>query len=212
MYATDPTAPPLNTEIEIRRLLDLMPATGRMLTKILSKPGQSSVIDAALPKPWASTRPIAINFDLWSQLTQPEQDLLLLRTTCWVTGVKWLRPSWMQGAVAVGALGTGIELLQSDPVGILIAGGLTALAANQIWRKNYSARTELEADEAALRVAQRRGYDEAGAARALLMAIEHVAQIEGRTTLSFTELVRSQNLRMLSGLSPVSVPETARQD
>ncbi len=211
MPVTDPTTSPFNSELEIRRLLDLMPASGRMLTKILSKPGQSTVIAASLPKPWASNRPIAINFDLWEQLSQPERDLLLLRTTCWVTSVKWLQPSWWQGAVLAGMVGTGVELVQADPMGILVAGGLTALAINQIWRKNYSMLTELEADEAAIRVAQRRGYDEASAARALLLAIEHSAEIEGRPILGFTELVRSQNLRVIAGLSPVAVPESARQ-
>lgn len=212
MYATDQTAPPMNPEIEIRRLLDLMPASGRMLTKLLSKPGQSVVIDAALPKPWASSRPIAINFDLWRQIPQAERDLLLLRTACWLTGVKWLRPSLAQGAAVVGLLGTSIELFQADPIGILVAGGLTALAVNQIWRSNHSARVELEADETAIRVAQRRGYSEAEAAHALLAAIETAAEIEGRRGFSFTELIRSQNLRSIAGVSPVGVPESIRQE
>lgn len=212
MYATDSTAPPLNPDIEIRRLMDLMPASGRMLTKLLSKPGQTVVIDAALPKPWASSRPISINFDLWSQIPQAERDLLLLRTVCWLTSVKWLRPSWNQGAIVVGLLGTGVELIQADPIGVLVAGGLTALAANQVWRSNHSARIELDADETAIRVAQRRGYSEAKAAQALLAAIATTAEIEGRPGFSFTELIRSQNLRAIAGMSPVDVPESVRQE
>ncbi|HEY9655303.1 MAG TPA: hypothetical protein V6C50_07410, partial [Crinalium sp.] len=73
-----------------------------------------------------------------------------------------------------------------------------------------STQTELDADEAALRVAQRRGYEEPEAARHLLSAIEAVAEIEGRS-LNFIELLRSQNLRSIAGVSPVGVPDRARQ-
>jgi hypothetical protein len=44
----------------------------------------------------------------------------------------------------------------------------------------------------------------------LLSAIEAVAAIEGRS-LNFTELLRSQNLRSIAGVSPVGVPDRARQ-
>ncbi|MEL6250138.1 MAG: hypothetical protein AAFR15_19250, partial [Cyanobacteria bacterium J06627_15] len=54
---------------------------------------------------------------------------------------------------------------------------------------------EVEADEAALKVAQRRGYTMAEAAAELAAAIERVAQLENRPGLSFTELLRCQNLR-----------------
>lgn len=42
---------------EIRRLLDVMPASARMLTKIVSKPQQAKVIDASFPLPWNQERP-----------------------------------------------------------------------------------------------------------------------------------------------------------
>ncbi|MCF3424469.1 DUF3318 domain-containing protein, partial [Escherichia coli] len=70
----------------------------------------------------------------------------------------------------------------------------------------------LNADEAAIRVAQRRGYTETEAAEQLLSAIETVAQLEGRPSLNFTELIRSQNLRALAGLSPVGVPNALKKD
>ena len=41
----------MEPNIEIRRLLDVMPASGRMMTKIVSKPEQKQVIDAAFPLP-----------------------------------------------------------------------------------------------------------------------------------------------------------------
>jgi hypothetical protein len=84
---------------------------------------------------------------------------------------------------------------------------LTAIATTQIWRGSRSSETQLNADEAAIRVAQRRGYSQTEAAQHLLSAIEAVAQIEGRPSLNFTELIRCQNLRAIAGLSPVGIPE-----
>jgi len=72
--------------------------------------------------------------------------------------------------------------------------------------------TELDADEAAIRVAQRRGYDAEEAAQALLSSIEKIAEIEARSSLSFSELVRMQNLRKLAGRSAVGVPEGVKKE
>ena len=200
----------MNPDFEMRRLLDVMPASGRMATKLVSKPEQRVVVDSTFPMPWMSDRPIWINFDLWNRLSRPQRDLLILRTVSWLTGVKWFRPSLYQGIVLAGVVGGIVELVQGDPVGMIAAGGLTAIAGAQIWRANRNTQTELDADEAALRVAQRRGYEEPEAARHLLSAIEAVAEIEGRS-LNFIELLRSQNLRSIAGVSPVGVPDRARQ-
>ena len=192
---------------EIRRLLDIMPASGRMMTKIVSKPEQSRVIDSSLPLPWNRERLIFINFDLWRRLSKSQRDLLLLRNVSWLTGVKWFKADIYQGVVVAGFLGAIVELVQVDAVGVIVAGGLTAISTTQIWRSSRSSRTELNADEVAIRVAQRRGYNETEAAQHLLSAIESVAKIEGRPGLDFTELIRHQNLRAIAGLSPVGVPE-----
>lgn len=201
----------MNPDFEMRRLLDVMPASGRMATKLISKPEQRFVVDSTLPMPWVRDRPIWINFDLWARLSRPQRDLLLLRTVSWLTGVKWFRPNLYQGVVLAGVISGVAELVQGDPVGIIVAGGLTAIAGAQIWRGNRSTQTELDADEAALRVAQRRGYEETEAARHLLAALEAVAEIEGRS-LNFTELLRAQNLRAIARLSPVGVPDRVRQN
>lgn len=202
----------MHPEPEIRRLLDVMPASGRMMTKLVSKPEQRAVIDYPFPVPWMQDRPIWINFDLWSRLSRPQRDLLLLRAVSWVTAVKWFKPNLYQGLAACGFVGAAVELVQVDAVGVAVAGGLTAIALSQIWRNNRSPRSELEADDAAIRVAQRRGYDEPEAARHLLSAIETVAQIEGRPGLNFTELLRCQNLRAIAGISSVGVPESLRKE
>lgn len=200
----------MNLEPEISRLLDLMPASGRMFTKIVSKPQQSQVIEAPFPPPWKlDSRPIYINFDLWRKLSKAQRDLLLLRAVSSVTGIKWFKPDWYQALTLAGLLGTTVEIIQADAVGIIAAGSLSAIAATQIWRSNRSLQRELEADTAALKVAQRRGYPEGEAARYLLTAIETVATIE-RRSLSFIELIRSQNLKAIANLSPVGVPENIR--
>ncbi|EKQ68304.1 Protein of unknown function (DUF3318) [Leptolyngbyaceae cyanobacterium JSC-12] len=197
---------------EIRRLMDVLPASGRMLTKLVSKPDQRVVIDAPFPLPWMTERPILINFSLLSELTPPQRDLLVLRTVSWSTGVKWFQPSVYQGVLLAGVLGVVIETVQTDPVGILAAGALGAIAGTQIWRNNRSTQRELDADEAAIQVALRRGYTEPEAARALLTAIEQVAEIEGRRGFSFVELLRCQNLKAIAGISPIEVPTDVRQE
>lgn len=201
----------MNPEPEIRRLLDVMPASGRMLTKIVSKPQQSQVIDSPFPLPWSPERPIFINFDLWRQLPKPQRDLLILSTVSWLTNIKWLKPDLYQGVVVAGLLGGIVELVQGDAVGIVVATGLSSIAGTQIWRNNRSAQSLLDADEAAIQVAQRRGYTETEAAQHLLSAIEAIASIEGRPSLNFTELIRCQNLRAIAGLSPVGVPSTLKK-
>jgi hypothetical protein len=196
---------------EIRHLMDLLPASGRMLTRLVSKPGQASVIEAPFPQPWVAFRPVSINFDLWNQLSRAQRDLLVLRTVSWVTSVRWFRPSLNQGLVLAGIVGVIVEAVQGDAVGVMVAGSLSAIAGTQIWRSNHSTQRELEADEAAIQVAMRRGYAEVEAARSLLSAIETVAEIEGRPSLNFIELLRCQNLRAIAGISPVGVPGSLRE-
>ncbi len=198
----------MEPNVEIRRLLDVMPASGRMTTKIVSKPEQAKVIDASFPQPWNQARPIYINFDLWRRLSKPQRDLLLLQMVSWLTGVKWFKPDIYQGVVLAGLLCGFLEAAQSDVVGVAVAGGLSAIAAFRIWRTNKSQESELNADAAAIKIAQRRGYSEAEAAQHLLSAIEAVAKIEGRSSFNFTELIRCQNLRAIAGLSPVGIPES----
>ena len=202
----------MNLEPEIRRLIELMPASGRMLTKIVSKPQQNTVIESPFPKPWSQQRPIYINFDLWRRLPRPQRDLLLLRTVCWLIGVKWFKPELYQGFIVAGLLGGILELAQGDAVGVVVATGLSAIAGTQIWRSTRSSQAELDADENAIKVAIRRGHTETEAAQHLLAAIEAVGQIEGRSGLNFTELIRSQNLRAIAGLSSVGVPDTVKQE
>jgi hypothetical protein len=192
---------------EIFRLLDLMPASGRMLCKIVNKPQQSTAIASSFPLPWARERPIYINFDLWRRLSRPQRDLLLLRTVSWLLGVKWFKPDLYQGVVIAGLLGTLVELVQGDAVGVVTAGGLTALAGTQIWRSTHRSDREIEADQGAIQIALRRGYNEPDAARHLLSAIETVANLEGRSGLDFMELIRVQNLRAIAGLSAVGIPD-----
>ncbi|UKO97777.1 DUF3318 domain-containing protein [Nostoc sp. UHCC 0870] len=198
----------MESNIEIRRLLDVMPASGRMTTKIVSKPEQSQVIDAAFPLPWNQERPIYINFDLWGRLSKPQRDLLLLQKVAWLREVRWFKPDIYQGVALAGLIGALVESTQSDFVGIAVAGGLSAIALTRIWRNNKSPESVINADLTAIKVAQRRGYSETQAAQHLLAAIETINKIEGNSGLNFTDLIRCQNLRAIAGLSPIAVPET----
>ena len=189
----------MEPKLEIRRLSALMPASGRMNTKIITKPEQKKVIDASFPLPWRGERPIYINFDLWGRLTKPQRDMLLLQTVSWLTGVRWFKPDLYQGLVVAGLFGGLIESSQQDAVGVIAACGVSTLALLRIWRVNNSQESQINADIAAIRVAQRRGYSEVEAAEYLLGAIEAVAKIEGRSILNFIELIRCQNLRSIAG-------------
>jgi hypothetical protein len=201
----------LNPDPEIRRLLELMPASGRMMTKLTGRPEQTEVIAVDMPLPWHRTRPISINFDLWGELSRGQRDLLLLRTVCWLTSIQWFKPDIYQVLVAAGGIGALIELFQGDAIGAVTAGGLTGIAATQIWRSNRSEQREIDADEQAIRVAQRRGYDEPDAAQALLEAIERVATIERRPGLDFVELLRCQRLRAIAKAA-ANATEAARRE
>jgi hypothetical protein len=198
----------MEPNLEISRLLDIMPASGRMWTKIVSKPEQVKVIDMAFPLPWNQLRPVYINFDLWQGLSKSQRDLVLLRTVAWLIGIRWFKPDVYQGVVAAGLVAGGVEVSQGDVVGIAAALSLTGLAAMRIWRMNNSQETEIEADNNAIKVAQRRGYAGTEAAEHLLAAIEVLAKIEGRTGLDFVELMRCQNLRAIACLSGVGIPKS----
>lgn len=202
----------MNPDPEIRRLIDIMPASGRLLTKIISKPQQTTVIESPFPLPWFGDRSIYINFDLWRRLPRSQRDMLLLRTVCWLINIKWFKPDLYQSVVLAGLLGGVIELVQADPVGVVVATGLSAIAGSQLWRSNRSSQSQLDADTDAIKIAQRRGYTDIEAAQHLLAAIESVAQIEGHSRLNFTELIRSQNLRAIAGISSVGVPDAVKEE
>ncbi|MEA5583296.1 DUF3318 domain-containing protein [Nodularia harveyana UHCC-0300] len=198
----------MEPRVEVRRLLDVIPASSRMTVKIVSKPEQSKVIDAVFPFPWTQERLIYINFDLWFRLAKPQRDLSVLQKVSWLMEVKWFQPHIYQGVVLLGLLAGLVESAQGDVVGVAVSGGLSAIALLRIWRTNKSPDSELNADLNAIRIAQRRGYSETEAAEYLLSAIEAIATIEKYSTLNFNELIRCQNLRAIAGLSPVGLPKS----
>ncbi|MEM9541524.1 MAG: DUF3318 domain-containing protein [Cyanobacteria bacterium P01_E01_bin.42] len=203
----------MNPDVEIRRLRELMPASGRMYCQIASKPQQTQVIEMELPLPWKrNNRPIAINFDLWRQLKGAERDLLLLRSVVWLTDVQWFKPDIYQGLAAIGLVGTIAEFTQGDVTGVIVAGGLSAIALRQLWRGYRSTKREIEVDEQALQLATRRGYSETEAAKHLLLGIESAAKLERRSSLTFIELLRAQNLRSLANLSTTRVPQSVKEE
>ncbi len=188
----------METNSEIRRLVDIMPASGRMSTRILSKPSQSVVIASSFPLPWQRQRLIEINFDLWRRLTPAQRDLVLLRTVSWLGAIRWFEFGPWQGLGALGTGGALGQLLQGDVVGGTVALGLLGAASWQIWQQNHRPSLDIDADQEAVRVAQRRGYQQAEAIRHLLEALEKIPELEGRSGLNFSELLRLQNLRSLA--------------
>lgn len=195
---------------EIDRLKDLLPATGRMRGHITGQPTQSQVMLVTFPWPWRQDWSISLNFPLWLLLPEPQRDLLILRAVCWLQGIRWFRPGWGQGLALVGGLGVLMEATQGDGVGVLVGAGLTLVAARQILQSYRYPGYELQADEAALRVAQRRNYPESEAALHLAAAIQSVADLENRNHLSFLELLRVQNLEALAGRPVPGVPQAWR--
>ena len=193
--------PAVDTNAEITRLKDLMPASGRMNVRLLLDPRQPTLIKALFPRPWKQSHPITLNPTLWQDLTLPQRDLIFLQAVCWLTSVQLVKPELYQGAAVAGAIATLVELVQGDVVGLLAAGGLTAIATTQIWRTSTGTQALIAADRAALNVAKRRGYTEAEAAHHLLKALEAIATLEGQGGLSYVDLLRVQNLRPLASAS-----------
>ena len=200
----------INPNTEIRRLLDVMPASGRMNSKIISNSAQTTVIECIGSLLKLENRPISINFSLWEQLPQPQRDLLILRTVGWLKSSRWLKPELYQIGAVAGLIGTLVEFAQGDAVGVVIAAGLGAISTTQIWRNSRGLQVELEADSLALKVAQRRGYSKKEAAQHLMNAIKTTAPLEGRASLTFNELIRSQNLSAIADLSTIDIPQNLR--
>ncbi|MEM7556771.1 MAG: DUF3318 domain-containing protein [Cyanobacteria bacterium P01_A01_bin.84] len=198
----------MEPNLEIRRLLNLLPASGlsssrKMAIKVVNKPEQRKVIDEIFPLPWDRERLIYINFDLWQHLTRQQRDLIFLRTVCWLMEVKWLQLDLNQGLVLVGIIAGLIESSQQDVVGVAVSLGLITFALFNIWKKNKSQDSEINADIAAIRIPTRRGYSQVEAAEYLLSAIETIAELEKHPNLDFIDLIRIQNLRAIAGLSPI---------
>lgn len=190
---------------EIYRLIELMPASGRMYVKLRSQPQQSVVIQTAVPRPFDATRYIDINFERWKQLPQPQRDLLLLRSVSWAIDFKWIKPQFYESLVALGLTGMAFEGLILNAAGLLTATAVTMAAATQVWRKSRRVEAEIEADAQGIQTAQRRGYSKTAAAQALLEAIESLPALEGRAGLTVAEVVRCQALKPIAGLSPLDV-------
>ena len=198
----------MNINEEISRLRDLLPASWRMTTSIKSKPEQPEAISSSQILPWTKGVQIGINFRLWRQLAEAERDLLVLHNISWRLQTKWLQTGAYQGVAAMSLVGGIVEAVQGDVTGIAIAILLGTIGINQIVRGNKSSQVQVQADNEAIEIAQKRGYSEAEAARALLEAIPAAARLMGRNTPEFTELIRCQNLRAIAGLSKTPIPDS----
>lgn len=198
----------MNINEEIARLRDLLPASWRMTTSIKSKAELSKPI-ASLPiLPWQKGTQVNVDFRLWRQLPEAQRDMLLLYEVSWRQQTKWLQTGVYQGVAAIALIGGIIETVQGDVTGIAIALLLGTIGINQILRTHKSSQVQVQADNEAIEIAQKRNYSQVEAARALLEAIPAIARLMGRSTPEFTELIRCQNLRAIAGLSKTTIPDT----
>lgn len=194
----------VNPNTEITRLKELMPASARMKIRIILNDRQISVIKAEFPRPWQRSHTVTLNIDLWQHLAPAERDLLFLRTISWVMLANPLKPNGYHLLAGAGVAGGLLELVQGDAVGLLAAGGVAALAGWQVWRGLNGLPMEMAADDRAVQVAQRRGYTQTDAVKALIRALEAVPPLEGRRVLTQAELMRCQNLRSQTRLTEFS--------
>ena len=198
----------MNINEEIARLRDLLPASWRMTTSIKSKAELSKPI-ASLPiLPWQKGTQVNVDFRLWRQLPEAQRDMLLLYEVSWRQQTKWLQTGVYQGVAAIALIGGIIETVQGDVTGIAIALLLGTIGINQILRTHKSSQVQVQADNEAIEIAQKRNYSQVEAARALLEAIPAIARLMGRSTPEFTELIRCQNLRAIAGLSKTPIPDS----
>ncbi len=115
----------VNTNAEISRLRELMPASGRMNTRLMLDDRLTSVIETPFPRPWHRSHPITLNWVLWQEMSLPQRDLLFLQAVCWLSSVRLLKLEPYQGVAAAGALMGIFELVQGDVVGTLAGGRLS---------------------------------------------------------------------------------------
>ena len=196
----------MNPSDEIARLRDLLPAAWRMQTTVKIKNEQLAVISSRLQFTVAGAVQIYLNSRLWQELSPSQRDLIFLREVAWRQTTTWLKLGPFQGLALLGCTGLIIEAIDGDVMGIAIAILLTGVGAQQLLRRQRSAEIEVNADTEAIDIAQRRNYSEQDAAIALLEAIPAIAKLENRYKPSFTELLRCQNLRILTGQATVKMP------
>ncbi|MFN3926628.1 MAG: DUF3318 domain-containing protein [Pseudanabaenaceae cyanobacterium] len=191
---------------ETARLKDLLPASWRMRTTIKPSLVPYQVITSSALPPWRNPLKVEINFALWSELALVERDLLFLREVSFDHQRNWLKFGVFQSLFILSLVGSLLQFNQGDLTGTAIALGLGSVSAWQVWRQTQGVAVQLSADWEAIQVAERRGYTQTTAAQALLASMARVAEIEGRTTPDFVELIRSQQLKVLAGLSDISIP------
>ncbi|MEN9204532.1 MAG: DUF3318 domain-containing protein [Thermostichales cyanobacterium SZTDM-1c_bins_54] len=189
MYQTEA----LPTTQEIMRLRDLLPASLRAFVTIV--PGQGSLIQRRPQAPWQPRIQIQLDLGRWLALPQGQRDLLFLREVGWAQSRSFLQPGLYQFVTLAAGVGTLVEAVLGDPVGVVMAGGLAAVAARQIWLEKTGEAAHFAADDFALARAEFRGYSRAQAAAHLWQALERLPDLD-RTDV--TTLVRLQRLQALA--------------
>ena len=188
----------MNINSEISRLLDVMPASGRMLVKIVSKSGQSEVIKIPFPFLWnRNNRLIYINFGLWCQLAEGQRDLLILRIIFHLTDIYSFKLNLNQIILLFGVLELFVKAIQQDTLGVSVFGILIIIFMRQFWYGNRSIQKEIDIDKDTIKASVKRGYTKSNAAKNLLEGIENIAKLEGHSLLESKYLIRLEYLQSL---------------
>ncbi len=175
---------------ETERLRDLLPASLRPLISIVPNFGGDALLLSRRKAPWQPQGTIAIDFRRWQGIPQPQRDLLFLREVGWFDNRNWLQPGFYQSLALMGGITTLAELSLQHPFSALLAGGITALSARQIWQNLNRESAHFDADEFALRRAQYRGYARQEAAQHLVDGLEQTLKLDPTDILTALRLQR----------------------
>lgn len=188
---------------EFDRLIQFLPVEIRPEVQIeIGTPDQSRVVQSLWRFPWQKYSRFAIDISRWQRLSADQQKLMFLREAVMATelalGDNWSALLLYPALIGAGAMGIIVELQLGDNLGIGLAAGLAASAGFLLRRAEKGQKSQIAADEFAVRYAAQHGYSVQQAAALLLSAIQQIAMQEERTKEDYDTTIRRRNLEFLS--------------
>jgi len=186
-------------QAEIDRLLDLLPASMRESVKILpASERQTVVIKGRRQMPWERQMRLFIKPYEWRQFTPLQRAGLFLHKVGYYSRAASRQIDFYLAIAALGGLSLIFEVVQQDPVGATVSGGLSGLALWQLRRDQTNDRRLLAADAYAVDRLVLRGVPRLQAVEALGQALHLEARLEGRSGNDLLDMLRYQNLKRLA--------------
>ncbi|NJK61711.1 MAG: DUF3318 domain-containing protein [Synechococcaceae cyanobacterium SM2_3_1] len=188
---------------EFDRLIQFLPVEIRPEVQIeIGTPDQSRVVQSLWRFPWQKYSRFAIDISRWQRLSADQQKLMFLREAVMATelalGDNWSALLLYPALIGAGAMGIIVELQLGDNLGMGLAAGLAASAGFLLRRAEKGQKSQIIADEFAVRYAAQHGYSVQQAAALLLSAIQQIAMQEERTKEDYDTTIRRRNLEFLS--------------